>query len=147
MRGTVLALLSAVSISGQAVARDFAPADCQPSLSTEASYADANHRGWYRRFWTGACGPGLTFCFSGSNWADVVGNVARAAPPAERDALVARACRLGARVGLEWARENDVRRIDTADLRRFEAALAADPDPARALSIIEAAADRALGRR
>ena len=85
-------------------------------------FDNGEHRAWYLRFWTGDCAGTHSFCMPGSpNWLTTVAYVTEHALPAERQALVARTCRLGQQIGLEWSREAHVKRITVSDLREFGA--------------------------
>lgn len=130
----VLAALS-LAIVGTADATVGIRSDCQPSIGHAAQISDPLTASWYQRFWTGSCG-GLSGCVAGSpNWNDVVGKLVARSPLAQRDQVLARACRLGPLIGLEWTRPRAVRRIDTGDLRGFQRTLESSPD---VLSGIEA---------
>ena len=54
---------------------------------------------------------------------------------------------LGRRIGHEWARENDMRKISTEDIRRWYRELEKGGDIAATLARIEAEADRLLAGR
>ena len=117
---------------------------CASTLSGQRLTFDHDkHAAWYRRFWTGDC-AGLFFCSRGSpNWGEVLDRAESGGAP---DRL-ARTCRLGRRMGHEWARDNDVRRIDTDDLRRFSRLLLDAPDFDAGLSQVSREVDRRLAAR
>ena len=71
----------------------------------------------------------------------------RRAAPAERPALLARACRLGRMVGYEWARDNGIRRIDTDDLQGYEEQLSRAGGAGAALDLVEQSAKAKLAAR
>lgn len=149
---SVLSLLFAVGLlfATDAQAQSVTPPACADGLLGAASptFEGDKHRLWYRRFWTGECAPQLGFCMSGRpNWSQAVDTVAQRAAPAARAALVARACRVGVKVGAEWARENNVRRINTNDVQRYGERVQQPGDPAVALSEIEQQADAKLNGR
>lgn len=109
------------------------------------SYEDAEHRLWYEvRFWTGACHRDLWWCFEGPSWYEAMDKVLARATPAQRPALCPRLYRMGARMGYEWARDNAIRRIHTADLKAWRSLLLDQNDPALAVSTVEALIDARL---
>lgn len=129
-------LLAVLAGSGAARAAPAADAfGCPPEVAAYGvgDFTDARHERWYHRFWTGACTDLPVFtCVSGRPfWADTMTKILAKVPAVEHDALVIRLCILGRRVGHEWAKENDIRTIDTKAVidwtRRLEAA--ADPEP------------------
>lgn len=137
----IAALLLAAS---PAVAQDYVRADCRGQIAA-ARLPDALTANWYRRFWTGDCGP-LHGCMAGSpNWNEVVGKLAAKAPPAQRAAVTARACKLGALIGGEWVRPKKVRRIDTGDLKGFDRTLERSGDVPAGLAAVEAQARAKIG--
>ncbi|MEN5147398.1 hypothetical protein [Brevundimonas diminuta] len=120
MRGTAIGVLAAGLVMAVGPAAQAMDPRCQDVLAGAApTFDDASHRNWYARFWTGRC-SGVLFCQPGSpNWREVIDRAA-----AEGDAATLTAtCRLGRRLGHEWARDNGVRRIDTNDLRRYHQTL------------------------
>jgi len=113
-----VAVLAATPAGAQGYVRD----DCQPAITAGAP-ADPLTARWYRRFWTGECGD-LHGCKGGSpNWNEIVGKLVARTDAAKRPAVLSRACRLGAVIGLEWTRPRKVRRIDTRDLSGFRTTL------------------------
>lgn len=137
MKRTAAALALVLLSSAPAGAQGYVRADCR-SLIGKPPAQDALTAAWYRRFWTGDCGA-LKGCLAGSpNWNQVVGRLAARGAPADRAAVRARACRLGARIGLEWTRPARVRRIDSGDLRRFRTTLDRAGDVAAGLARVEA---------
>src|SRR6185369_6874794 len=106
--------LAAIAVLGAtaADAQSYVRSDCKP-LITAGAPADPLTARWYKRFWTGECGD-LHNCREGSpNWNEIVGKLVARSDAGERPAVLARACRLGAVIGLEWTRPRKVRRIDT----------------------------------
>ncbi len=148
-RGAATALLTALSLglAGGAQAQDYVRADCRSQLDPAALRFDtALHQRWYRRFWTGECDH-LPMCFPGSpNWNDIVGKLLTRGGPSERAALLPKACRLGQTIGLEWARDKKVRRIDTGDLHVFKSQLEASGDALRGVDKVEASVRAKLAR-
>jgi hypothetical protein len=118
---TALLMVLAFGLAGAAQAQDYVRADCRAQLDPASLRFDTPlHQRWYRRFWTGDCDH-LPMCFSGSpNWNDIVGKLLIRGGPAEQAALLPKACRLGQMIGLEWARDKKIRRIDTGDLHAFK---------------------------
>ena len=112
------------------------------------AFDDAKHRLWYARFWTGKC-AGLSFfsCFSGKPyWHETMRRLVAAAPAERREALAARLLALGRKIGHEWAKENDIRRISTDHIRTWYARLEKS-DGETAIAAIEAEATRLLAGR
>jgi hypothetical protein len=149
--GRLVALVFSLSGAAQAQAQTqiqaFMRPDCRDLVSMSGLYFDTpEHVLWYRRFWTGDCDH-LTFCFPGSpNWNDIVGRLLARGGPAERAALLPKACRLGQLIGLEWSRDRKVRHIDTGDLRKFKVILDASGDALRGVNQVEALARSKIGR-
>lgn len=148
-RGAATALLTALTLglAGGAQAQDYVRVDCRSQLDPAALRFDtALHQRWYRRFWTGECDH-LPMCFPGSpNWNDIVGKLLTRGGPSERAALLPKACRLGQTIGLEWARDKKVRRIDTGDLHVFKSQLEASGDALRGVDKVEASVRAKLAR-
>ena len=65
----------------------------------------------------------------------------------ERPAVLARACRLGPLIGLEWTRPRTVRRIDSGDLRKFKTTLESSGDVLKGIERVEAEARAKIGSR
>jgi len=145
-RGLLLAALLA-AVAGRAQAQVFVTPLCATYVSpTTLRFDTAEHARWYKRFWTGECDH-LFGCMPGRpNWNEVVAQLAARADLAERPALPPKACTLGQRIGLDWSREHDVRRISTADLRRYYDVLKRDGDPLRGLDAVARAVDADLKR-
>ena len=136
---TVVALLGVAPV---AQAGEFVRADCRALVKpTDAIRFDTDeHQRWYKRFWTGTCDH-LSFCFPGSpNWNDIVGNLLIKGGPTEQPALLPKACRLGQLIGLEWAKDKDVQKISTKDLKVFNGMLEAAGDPLKGVEAVDAKA-------
>lgn len=148
-RGAATALLTALTLglAGGAQAQDYVRADCRSQLDPAALRFDtALHQRWYRRFWTGDCDH-LPMCFPGSpNWNDIVGKLLARGGPSEYAVLLPKACRLGQTIGLEWARDKKIRRIDTGDLHVFKSQLEASGDALRGVDKVEASVRAKLAR-
>jgi hypothetical protein len=92
----------------------------ESGLEFESTY----QRNWYNVFWTGKC-EDLPFfdrllCLEDSTaWTDVTRMVMDKAKPETRDEIRARMIELGRKIGHEWARHNDDRRINNDDLIRW----------------------------
>ncbi len=113
------------------------------------SFDDAQHRLWYARFWTGRC-TGLSFfvCRSGKPyWHETMQRLVAGAAAERRQAFAARLFALGRKIGYEWARENDIRKISTENLRAWYAVLDASADGEAAIARVEAEAAALLARR
>jgi hypothetical protein len=135
------ALLAALilGISGAAQAEDFISPACRPIVPiASVQFENPLQARWYRRFWTGDCNH-LSGCLSGSpSWNGLLDKLLAKGGPAERAALLPKACRLGQTVGLEWTREKAVRRISTKDLRDLYGVLESSDDPLRGIERVEA---------
>jgi hypothetical protein len=134
-------MLATALASGGARAQAYVRPDCLPLISEAAPSPETSLTArWYRRFWTGDC-AGLSGCFGGSpNWNGIVGELVARSDAGARPQVLAKACRLGPLIGLEWTRPKDVRRIDSGDLRRFRSALASSRDVLAGLDFVEAQA-------
>jgi hypothetical protein len=143
-RAVALAALF-VGLAGAAQAQSFVGPLCQGYVSPqELHYDTPEHARWYKRFWTGECDH-LLACLPGSpNWNDIATKLVAKGGPAERAVLQPQVCRLGQRLGLEWSRERNVRRISTSDLRRYNAMLQAAGDPLRGVETVDAAVEAQL---
>lgn len=137
----------AFAFAGAAQAQDYVRADCRALLDPAAPrFESALHQLWYRRFWTGDCDH-LPMCFPGSpNWNSIVGKLLIRGGSSEQAALLPKACRLGQTIGLEWARDKKVRRIDTGDLHVFKGQLEASGDALRGVEKVEASVRAKLTR-
>lgn len=91
------------------------------------SFHDTTHKGWYQRFWTGDCSGiadnrrerstcDFVKIFNSENWLETIEIVTERIGAAERPVIRFDLWRLGRLVGFEWARNNDVRAIDTDDI-------------------------------
>jgi len=141
-------LVAASAEVSAAQAQSFVRADCQGLIGVAPNrYDTPEHARWYQRFWTGTCDH-LPFCVPGSpNWNDIVGKLLVKGGPSERSAVLPKACRLGQLIGLEWSREKSIRKIDTHDLRFFNATLETANDTLRGLDRVEQAARLKLAAR
>lgn len=130
-----LSVLGATSVPAQSVSQD------------GIAFDDAKHRGWYVRFWTGSCSELRVVCLSGTPyWSEIMQRILAAAPAERREKLRTRLILLGQRIGYEWAKENDIRRIDNGHIKSWSADLqrsVAEPEPA--VTRIEAQARYLLG--
>jgi hypothetical protein len=138
----VLLAATLVGIAPVAQAGEFVRADCRALVRpTDAIRFDTDeHLRWYKRFWTGACDH-LSFCFPGSpNWNDIVGKLLVKGGPTEQPTLLPKACRLGQLIGLEWAKDKDIQKISTKDLKLFNGMLEAAGDPLKGVEAVDAKA-------
>lgn len=147
MRGLIVgAGLATLLVGTNAAAQFFVREDCRPVISAP-QFDDVQHGQWYQRFWTGACGN-LLFCSAGSPyWNEVVSTLRGRAAPARAAQVTRRACILGQRIGLEWARDNGVRRINSNDLVNYVATVQQGGDVEARLSSVEVAVNARLGTR
>lgn len=113
------------------------------------AFDDGKHRLWYARFWTGHC-TGLSFfvCRSGAPyWHETMRRLVASAPAGRGPALAARLFALGRRIGHEWAKENDIRKIGTDHIRVWYALLEKAADGEAAVARVESEAAALLARR
>lgn len=128
-------------------------AGCPTALDPYAKlvFETSDHRAWYGRFWTGKC-EGLSFfqsilCQPGDpDWNELVARTLARVPAPRRAYLRFYLWRLGRLIGFEWAKDNDVRKIDTDTLQTWFGWLDKDRDVMRALDRVSRAAHAALGR-
>ena len=122
--GLFLSVFGANSVPAQGVTQD------------GIAFDDAKHRGWYMRFWTGSCKDlrvGI-ICMSGAPyWSEIMQRLLVNVPEVRREILRTRLIMLGQRIGYEWAKENDIRRINNDHIKTWSADLktnVANPEPA-----------------
>ena len=142
-------VLAAMVVASGANAQEFVRNDCRAMVQSTQSlkFEDPKHALWYKRFWTGSCAD-LSMCMPGSpNWNDIVGKLLVKGGPAERAALLPKACRLGQMIGMEWARDRRIKRIKTADLKTFNAMLEASGDALRGVEQVELKARSMISQR
>ena len=132
-----------------AQAQSFVRGDCQGHLALVAPrYDTANHTLWYKRFWTGGCDPRIPRCIPGQpNWNNMVSTLLNRSAAAQRPAVLAKACRGGELIGVEWSRSKTIRKIDLGDLRAFNRELESASDPLQGLDRLEASARAKLAGR
>lgn len=140
------AIVSAVFLS--VLGATSAPAQSVNQVSQDGiAFDDAKHRGWYVRFWTGSCRELRGVCLSGAPyWGEIMQRLLANVPPQQQEKLRTRLILLGQRIGYEWAKENDVRRINNAHIQTWSSDLkqnVADPEPA--VARIEQQARQLLG--
>ena len=70
-----------------------------------------NQQEWYKKFYEG------TFLVKG--WKSRMNEVLKGLSPEDKGEMGQRLETLGKKIGMEWAKDNDVRRIDTAQLQRW----------------------------
>ena len=86
-----------------------------------------NEQEWFNKFYEG------TFLVKG--WKDRMKEILRAAHPENKEEMRKSLDSLGEKIGREWARDNSVRRIDTAMMKQWgEELLAAKKKGADALN-------------
>ena len=150
--GPLPALALAVSLSGACLAQPAADGfGCPADVAAYGglAYVDATQEHWYRRFWTGACAGLPPFsCFSGRPfWGETMGRILAKVPDARRPGVQRELCGLGRRVGFEWAKENDIRTIDTKMVIDWTKRLEAAPDPEPVIEAVRLEAERHLAGR
>lgn len=145
-RLAVAAWAGVLLAAGGAQAQSYVRPECRGIVSPAANHYDSpEHERWYKRFWTGTCDH-LTLCVPGGpNWNEIVDRLLVKGGPAERPALLPKACRLGQMIGLEWSREHKVRKITTSDLKVFSTMLEATGDTLKGVDRVDAAARAKLG--
>jgi hypothetical protein len=120
--GLFLSALGATAVPAQQVSQD------------GIAFDDAKHRGWYVRFWTGSCKELRVICMSGAPyWGEIMQRLLVNVPADRQERLRTRLILLGQSIGYEWAKENNVRRINNDHIKTWSADLkqnAADPEPA-----------------
>lgn len=133
--GLFLSALGATSVPAQGVTQD------------GIAFDDAKHRGWYVRFWTGSCKELRVICLSGAPyWSEIMQRLLVNVPGGQRDILRTRLILLGQRIGYEWAKENDVRRINNDHIKTWSSDLEANvANPEQAVTRIELQARALLG--
>jgi hypothetical protein len=143
----VVALAALLSMSGAAQAQAITVrADCARFVPQNVSFDDRTHLLWYNRFWTGDC-AGLFGCLRGEpNWDSWINILLAQTSADRRPALLERACRIGHMIGLEWAKDNGIRKIDTRAVRGFGEALKAAGDPFAKLAAVDARARAMLAQ-
>lgn len=136
----IAVLASALSLLSPHEAESQETAACNGYITPSSSLVfddDGAHQLWYTRFWTGKC-AGLFFCSPGEpSWNAGIANLVRKHGLKERADLVERLCALGRRMGFEWAKDNSIRTIHTADLEVWIAELDAVSDIEPALAKLE----------
>ncbi len=73
--------------------------------------ANKNQQGWYKKFYEG------TFPVKG--WKSRMNGVLKGLSPEDRGEMGELLETLGEKIGMEWAKPNNVRKIDTAQLQRW----------------------------
>lgn len=143
-----LLLTAGLLVASTAQAQSFVRADCRGFIGVSPGrYDTAVHERWYKRYWTGTCDQ-TPRCIPGSpNWNDMVGKLLARSAPAERSAVLAKSCRLGQLIGLEWSRSKTIRKIDLNDLRTLNKMLEAPGDVVKNLDRVEQAARAKLAGR
>ncbi|MGH7006593.1 MAG: hypothetical protein ACREIP_21820 [Alphaproteobacteria bacterium] len=74
-----------------------------------------------------------------------MGRLLASAPAARREQIRARLVLLGRKIGYEWAKENNVRRIDNGHIKRWSSDLESGGDVEAAVARIEGQARQLLG--
>ena len=144
-----LLIMASLLLPAGAQAQSFVRGDCQGLVGVSPGRYDTTvHELWYKRFWTGGCDAKIPRCIPGQpNWNGMVGKLLARAAPAERPAVLAKACRVGQLIGVEWSRSKTIRKIDLNDLRAFNHTLEHEDDVLRNLDKVDQAARAKLAER
>lgn len=113
------------------------PTDFEPSADLSFDKNDPKHELWYQHFWDGKC-SGLSlldFCTPGHPWASYVNQLDG---QLNAELLRAQLWAAGRFIGFEWARNNDIRRIDTNDIKGWGNRLKTAADNDSTTEIIQA---------
>jgi hypothetical protein len=149
MKTFVLAAAVMAASCAAAEAQSVTVADaCKPLLPAAQKFDHNEHRLWYNRFWTGDCSTLGFWCQPGSpNWIEAMADLVEQAPAGRKPELVTKLCQVGHLVGLDWARDNNIRKIDTNELRKFYEMLnSGGGDAFSRLAAVEAKARAELGQ-
>ncbi len=73
--------------------------------------AGKNQKEWYKKFYEG------TFLIKG--WKDRMNEILKGLSPEDREEMADLLESLGKKIGMEWARENHVRKINTVQLQSW----------------------------
>jgi hypothetical protein len=85
--------------------------DPDPDLTGDNKMANKDQREWYKKFYEG------TFLVKG--WKSRMNDVLKGLSPEDKGEMSELLESLGKKIGMEWAKPNDVRRIDTAQLQQW----------------------------
>lgn len=93
--------------------------DCLPHIAamSKLAYQPGDHKKWYRHYWEGKC-KGLFWPFACTTavkgWNERMNALLDAATSSqEKQAVLKLACKHGALIGYEWAKDNDKRCVHT----------------------------------
>ena len=143
---TVVALLAGAHAAKAADASDEFGCPQNAAVYGSLTFDDAQHRLWYRRFWTGNC-EGLPFlsCLSGKPyWSETMQGILQKLPAVSRAPAILKLCASGKLIGHEWAKDNAIRRIDTKLVEEWIGRLDRAADPMAELAVIDAEAKQKL---
>lgn len=128
---------------GASTATAQCPHDADPAAGL--AFQDHAQRQWYGRFWTGKCDGVPGFCLeSGPNWFGAIDEALGKVAADQRAAVCGQLVELGRLVGFEWAKANDVRKIDTSKVGAWYRQLHAATDVSTVAQAIRAEALRLL---
>lgn len=147
LRKIITGLFSAFIGLSAAAGIASAQAQAQTASYDGLAFNDAKHRGWYVRFWNGSCAElrGV-ICMSGApHWGEIMQRLLVSVPAERRTQVQTRLVVLGRTVGYEWAKENDIRRIDNGHIKRWTNALKQTADVEATVAGIEAESRQLLG--
>ena len=116
LAAATVAVLAPVTADAQEAIRQ----DCLAHVASASklTFNPGKHQQWYNRFWNGKCGSLTLFgdkCTqSEPGWNQATANILQDAGPQASAEVLAKACKLGALIGYEWAKDNNVRCIHTS---------------------------------
>lgn len=144
-----LLIMASLLLPAGAQAQSFVRGDCQGLVGVSPGRYDTTvHELWYKRFWTGGCDAKIPRCIPGQpNWNNMVTTLLNRGPAAQRPAVLAKACRVGQLIGVEWSRSKTIRKIDLNDLRAFNHTLEHEDDVLKGLDKVDQAARAKLAER
>ena len=152
VHGATLGLAAADDQVGRAANASIPPVVAVGSHWKDGLKFESNYqRNWYNVFWTGKC-DSLPFfdrllCLKGSTaWTDVTKMVMDKTEPEARDKIRIRMLELGRKIGHEWARHNEDRRIDNDDLIRWSSWLKKSDDVNGTVDRLAKDAEKLLSR-
>ncbi len=115
---SLLALFCSLALSAAPVMADQQKEGADPAMSRSAtdqhedlSSLTPEERDWYKTFQEG------TFLISG--WKEISKEILKSTPPELRDHQRKRLEQLGRKIGMEWSRENAIRRVDNKMLKEW----------------------------
>ena len=122
-------------------------AQAQSATYDGLAFDDAKHRGWYVRFLTGSCSElRYVVCQSGNpHWGEITQRLLAMVPAQRRERFHVRLVLLGRSIGYEWAKENNIRRINNDHIQSWSSDLKRTGDAEQSIGRIESDARALLG--